>query len=106
MLSFDEFNQEINLINSLEKRMTSFGINGSTFAENVFELFDLFIKSHFTDEGISLIYWWMYEDVEKIIYETKEVDLFNRTPENIEIDVKSQEDLWNYMYKNKEIYFK
>lgn len=106
MLSFDEFNQEINLINFLEKKMTSFGINGSTFAENVFELFDLFIKSHFTHEGIALIYWWMYENVEKVIYETKEVDLFNRTPENIEIDVKSQEDLWNYMYKNKEIYFK
>jgi hypothetical protein len=84
--------------------MTSFGINTSDFADEVYELFDMFILSHFTSKGVDLIIRWIY-DGEKVITEIKEADLFNKK-EVIVINVETIEDLWDYMYKNKEIYFK
>lgn len=62
-------------------------------------IFDNFIYSHFTDEGCDLIFWWMYEDVPKIIYQDT---IFGKVETNIE-DI---EDLWKYLISNKEIYFK
>jgi hypothetical protein len=104
MLTFREFNREIKLITSIEEKMTSFGINTSDFADEVYELFDMFILSHFTSKGVDLIIRWIY-DGEKVITEIKEADLFNKK-EVIVINVETIEDLWDYMYKNKEIYFK
>lgn len=62
-------------------------------------MFDNFIYSHFTEEGSDLIFWWMYEDVPKIIYQDT---IFGEVETNIE-DI---EDLWKYLISNKEIYFK
>lgn len=54
--------------------------------EAVTKLFDTFIDSHFTQDGQDLIYWWMYEDVDKVI-----------TVDNTEYSVESIEDLWKYI---------
>ena len=89
-------------------------ISGSKYGCNLFEsdwynsvgkMFDIFLESHFTEAGCDLIYWWLYENVDKIIYEKVDPDLFNGETE-VEYNVENFDDLWNYMIKHKEDYFK
>lgn len=58
-------------------------------------MLDAFAKSYLTEEGEDLLYWWLYEDVDKIIAdsETKE-----------EADVNELENLVDYLWNNKEVY--
>ena len=69
------------------------------------KIYDIFIDSHFTEFGADLVNWWMFEDVDHIIWQNKEADLFNGKSE-IEYDVNDKLDLWNYMLKYKKDYFK
>lgn len=68
------------------------------------KMFDTFLNSYFTENGIDLLYWWLYEDVDKIICQKINSDLFEDEKE-IEFDVNSIDNLWNYMIKYKEDYF-
>ena len=89
-------------------------ISGKKFRCNLFEtdwydavgcMLDIFLDSHFTEDGCNLITWWLWEDVDKIIYETVDPDLFNGETE-IEYNIESFDNLWNYMIKHKKDYFK
>lgn len=52
-----------------------------------YELFDKMITSSFNEVQADYIFWWLYEDVDKIIYmEDKE-----------EVDVTELEDLYKYL---------
>lgn len=106
MLTFDEFEKQIDSIEEINRKFEAFGITGSQIYEDVNVLFDNFIYSHFTEEGSDLVFWWMYENVDKIIYETTSPDMFDKDPKNIETNVERIEDLWEYMIKHKDIYFK
>lgn len=68
------------------------------------KMFDTFIQSYFTEIGQDLIYWWLYESVDKIIYQKIDSNLFEDKKE-IQFDVNSIDDLWDYMIKYKEDYF-
>lgn len=50
---------------------------------------ELILEEIFTEEGFDLIFWWLYEDVEKVIYEGES-----------EIQLKTEEDLYEYLIKN------
>ena len=54
-------------------------------------LFDNFISSHFTLAGCDLVYWWLYESVPKVIYETVTPDIFTKDSKKIEINVEELE---------------
>ena len=69
----------------------------------VSRMWDQFMYSHFTEEGSDLINWWKFEDVDHIIWQKTDPDLFNGKSE-IEYDVNELEDLWNYLIKYKEDY--
>jgi len=58
-------------------------------------LFDTYIYTIFNDEGSDLVFWWIYEDVDKIIYE-----------DSGETDVNKLDDFLNYLYKHQKDYFK
>lgn len=52
-----------------------------------YELFDKMITSSFNEVQADYIFWWLYEDVDKIIYmDDKE-----------EVDVTELEDLYKYL---------
>lgn len=68
------------------------------------KMFDAFLKSYFNESGQNLLYWWLYESVDKIIYQKIDSDLFEDKKE-IQFDVNSIDDLWDYMIKHKEDYF-
>jgi hypothetical protein len=89
-------------------------ITGSKYTINLFEtdwgdavgiMLDTFLDSHFTDDGADLLVWWLFEDVDKIITQTVDPDLFHRKSE-IEYNINDIEDLWNYLTKFSSDYFK
>lgn len=55
-------------------------------------LFDFVLQKYFNEDGIDLIYWWMYEDVDKVI--TNE--------DNSTIELNSIEDLYDYLVNTSE----
>ena len=107
MVSKKLLKDTIQLFNSIRTTLEITEMENSGFADKIYQLFDNFIETFgFTDEGSDLFYWWMYEDVEKVIYEKPEPDLFNNSEEKIEVKVETIDELWDYMTKNNEIYFK
>lgn len=68
-------------------------------------LFDIFLKSHFTDDAVDTIYWWLYEDVDKVIYINSEKDLFKEETEEI-IAVRTLGQLWSFFEREPDVYFK
>ena len=54
--------------------------------------FDELMKSEFGEEGLDLVSWWLYEDVDHVLYEdeseSKEV-----------IDLNNIDDLYDYLTK-------
>ena len=53
-------------------------------------VFDMWLKVITDEEGSDLIYWWLFEDVEKKIYEDDKVIA----------DLKDEEALYIYMKEN------
>lgn len=68
-------------------------------------LFDIFLKSHFTDDAVDTIYWWLYEDVDKVIYINSEKDLFKEETKEI-IAVRTLGQLWSFFEREPDVYFK
>ena len=92
-----------------ELSSTLFGNSCSTLFEapiidKVGMMLDVFLESFLTEEGQDLVYWWLFEDVEKVIYEKKESTLFSEET-SIETSVETIDDLWSYMIKHKEDFF-
>ena len=89
-------------------------ISGSKYGLNLYDcawynsvgkMCDIFVESNFNEVGCDLIYWWLYEDVDHIITQDVNPDLFNGKT-TVKYDVNNIEDLWNYLIKFKEDYFK
>lgn len=57
-------------------------------------LFDQWCKSNFTDEGVDWIYWWLFEDVDKVIYFETDT-LFGH--QSVKLDITTVEALYNYL---------
>lgn len=52
-------------------------------------MFDTCINSVLTETGADLLFWWLYENVDKIIY----------LEDGSEIDLTNLDDLLDYLYK-------
>ena len=66
-------------------------------------MLDTFLDSHFTNNGCDLVTWWLFEDVDKLITQKVNSDLFNEESE-IEYDVEDIEAFWDYIQKYKNDY--
>jgi hypothetical protein len=87
-------------------------VSGRSWGLNLFEcdwynsvgiMLDTFLDSHFTNNGCDLVTWWLFEDVDKLITQKVDPDLFNGESE-IEYDVEDIEALWDYIQKYKNDY--
>lgn len=87
-------------------------VSGRNWGLNLFEcdwynsvgiMLDTFLDSHFTNDGCDLVTWWLFEDVDKLITQKVNPDLFNGESE-IEYDVEDIEALWDYIQKYKNDY--
>lgn len=52
-------------------------------------MFDTCINAVLTDTGADLLFWWLYENVDKIIY----------LKDGSKIDLTNLDDFLNYLYK-------
>lgn len=57
-------------------------------------MFDDFIEIVCTDEGSDLVFWWMYEDVDKALYETLKDESENK------ISLETIDELYDFMNAN------
>lgn len=104
MISFENFDKMINIIRKyddiIDKSYDTLGIDiiESKQTKLFNELTDLMYGENFTDDGADLINWWLYDNVDKKIYDSKTNDVI--------ADLKSTTDLYNYMIKEFEVYCK
>ena len=114
MITKEEFTGFINAyqnfdshLNQLEKAFGNYcNLHETDLGESVSMMLDQFLYSHFTECGQDYIYWWLFEDVDKKIYQKDEPDLFNGAARERVYDVNELDDLWKYMLLDKETYFK
>lgn len=73
---------------------------------HVSEMYDIFLESHFTEEGIDWINYYFFEDIEDhLVTVNKSADLFNKEYE-VEYHLNSIDELWNFLMTDKKLYFK
>lgn len=71
------FAKQINLMKSFNYKIDQIKDFGIDLVETPLfdipaQMFDNFISAVCTDEGEDLVFWWMYENVEKVIFEHDE----------------------------------
>lgn len=71
----------------------------SDWYDAVYNLVNCFLKSYFQPNGIDLIYWWLFENADKII------TIEDENGDNEDIDVTTIDSLWDYMVSFKHDYF-
>jgi hypothetical protein len=81
-----EVDRQINKVLQLAQSDTYF--MGTTIDE-IGQAFDTVFKDAYDERGLDLIQWWLYEDVEKLIYAVK--------TDEVLADLTEMEDLWNYV---------
>lgn len=104
--SYQEFDKAVErLETAISGKNKCYFIFETDWCEAVGRMLDIFLDSHFTKDGSELITWWLWEDVDKIIYEKVDPDLFNGETE-LEYNIENFDNLWNYMIKHKKNYFR
>ena len=102
--SFKEFEEGINRFDcAITGRSYPTILFETDWYEAVGKLLDIFLDTHFTEEGCEVLTWWLFEDVDHIIYDKP--NLFSEG-KNIEYDINDIEDLWNYLLTFKDWYLK
>ena len=106
--AYEEFEKGIDNLGKFLSGGRSYRVNlwESEWVDAVGKMWDNFIYSHFTEVGSDLINWWKFENVDHIITQEVNPDLFNDKSEIKEYDVNNIEDLWNYLIKFPSDYFK
>lgn len=94
MISRSHFIEQIETVQKFDKQITDlqdFGIDLIESPLNILpsSMFDVFTRVICVEEGGDLIYWWLYEDVPKIIWEGEK-----------EIHLDTIDDLYDYLKTN------
>lgn len=102
----NEYQNFLDNVDKISEAITGLRYNlfEAAWISSVDKMFDEFLKSHFNESGCDLVYWWMFEDVDHIIYHNVDNDLFKQ--EGLNYNVNKLEDLWNYLHSHKKDYFK
>jgi hypothetical protein len=116
MITKEEFSKFISKYQSFKDAIDRFGeaLGGKSFYylfetdwyEDVAEMLDTFIDSHFTEKGADWIYYYLFEDIDDHrVFITKGADLFNGEAE-IEYHLNSIDELWDFLLNDTKLYFK
>lgn len=75
--------------NNYLSNLKDLGLNifDTDLVEKTYLIFNTWIESILDEEGQDLVYWWLLEDVDKILYEDGKPD----------INVEKLEDLYSYI---------
>lgn len=93
-------------VDKLSNLLGNIPLYESNLYGNVGKMLDLFLDSHFTEEGVDWVCYYLWENVDdKYVKITKPKDIFNEE-EEIEYHLNTLDDLWNFLLTDKERYFK
>lgn len=91
---------------ALVGRKYSSNLYESDWYDSVGAMLDLFLESHFTEEGVDWISYYLFEDVDdKAAYITRDKDIFNEEKE-IRYPLDTIDELWNFLQSDIKLYFK
>ena len=119
MITKEQLSEFLDRYSNFDRAVTRMGeaISGKSYPYNtnlfetdwythVSEMYDIFLESHFTDEGIDWINYYFFEDIEDhLVTVTVSADLFNKEHE-VEYHLNSVDELWDFLLTNKKLYFK
>ena len=119
MITKEELSKFLDLYSNFDKAITRMekAISGNSHfcSTNLFDtdwythvsdMYDIFLESHFTDEGIDWINYYFFEDIkDHVVTITISADLFNKEHE-VEYHLNSVDELWDFLLTNKKLYFK
>jgi hypothetical protein len=104
MMTKEQFIKRISLIQNFQKEQNILNdlvdmlVNGNSvvyFGDNLInEIINIISEDMEIDENDDLIDWWLYEDVEKILYDEDD------NGKEIKINVKTAEQLYDYIVEN------
>lgn len=117
MISKEDFSKFILEFQTFEQAVDRIGkaITGSKYTCDLWEsdwysavgkMFDIFVDTHFTEQGADWVFYYVFEDIEdKLVTIKQEKDIFNEEKE-IEYHLNSLEELWDFLLTDKKAYFK
>lgn len=117
MISKEDFFKYLTKFQTFEQAIDrmEIAISGSKYGCNLWEsdwysavgeMFDIFIDTHFTEQGADWVSYYMFEDIEdKLVTVKQERDIFGEERE-IEYHLNSIDELWDFLLTDKETYFK
>lgn len=99
MITFEELKKQIDLKNRFDEKLEELehilncrDLFEIDLVQTTYQLFDNYIYSCFDEDGADLIFWWLYENVPKVIYAGE-----------VEYNVEDLKDLWEYLVKNNHL---
>lgn len=99
--SFQEFDKATERLEiAISGKNRCYFIFETDWYEAVGRMLDIFLSSHFTEEGVDLINWWLFESTKKIIYIPE--TLFEPKKEKY---IDSLKDLWDFLKSDTKTYF-
>ena len=82
------------------------GLWESDWYSAVGKMFDIFVDTHFTEQGADWVSYYMFENIEdKLVTIKQEKDIFDEEKE-IEYHLNSIDELWDFLLIDKKAYFK
>ena len=119
MITKEQLSEFLDRYSNFDKAVTRMGeaISGKSYPYStdlfetdwytqVNEMYDIFLESHFTDEGIDWINYYFFEDIEDhLVTVTVSADLFDKEHE-VEYHLNSVDELWDFLMTDKKLYFK
>jgi len=92
--NFQYFICQLREIDEINNVLYKTGIDILSYSEKYQKIIILLLKEIYGEIGYDLIFWWLYEDVEKCIRDSK-------TGKKID-DLTTLEELWKYVEKIKD----
>ena len=107
ILEFQTFEQAIDRMEeAISGSQYGCGLWESDWYSAVGRMFDIFIDTHFTEQGADWVFYYMFENIEdKIVTVKQDKDIFNEEKE-IEYHLNSIDELWDFLLTDKKAYFK
>lgn len=89
---FKKYIRDIEEVDELSNKLSDFGIETIECKElfRAEEIFFAWLEQDFGENGANLVSWWLYEDVDKIIYES----------DGSETNLENIDDLFTYLQEN------
>lgn len=89
---FKKYIRKVEEVSEFSGKLSDLGVEILNCKELFYvdEIFSAWVKSDFGEEGEDLVSWWLYEDVDKILYKE----------DGGEISLEDIDDLYTFLEKN------